>query len=143
MSHNGATIVLQLHSNPIEKRVHKRYLVLPPCQEASNNSGFLRFYKTVLNHSNQDFLVIGWEDCKISRPLNWWKPSGGSPRLLLVQYGIVCQVREHSNMTSDFQVERNVNLHLMISDAGRSVGQRGSDVRSIIFEFLLISLISR
>jgi hypothetical protein len=31
----------------------------------------------------------------------------------------------------------------MISDVGRWVGQRGSDVRSAIFEFLLLPFISR
>ena len=36
---------------------------------------------------------------------------------------------------------RYVKLHLMISDVGRWVGQRGSDVRS--FEFLLFPFISR
>jgi hypothetical protein len=41
-------------------------------------------------------------------------------------------------MTSDFWVGRYVKLHLMISDVGRWVGQRGSDVRSAIFEFLLL-----
>ena len=46
-------------------------------------------------------------------------------------------------MTSDFYEGRYVKLHLMKSDVGRWVGQRGSDVRSIIFEFLLISFISR
>ena len=40
-------------------------------------------------------------------------------------------------MTSDFWVGRYVKLHLMISDVGRWVGQRGSDVRSAILEFLL------
>ena len=39
-------------------------------------------------------------------------------------------------MTSDFWVGRYFKLHLMISDVGRWVGQRGSDVRSAIFEFL-------
>ena len=46
-------------------------------------------------------------------------------------------IREHSHMTSDFWVGRYVKVHLMISDVGRWVGQRGSDVRSAIFEFLL------
>ena len=41
--------------------------------------------------------------------------------------------REHSYMTSDFWVGRYVKVHLMISDVGRWVGQRGSDVRSAIF----------
>ena len=48
-------------------------------------------------------------------------------------------------MTSDFWVGRYVKVHLMISDVGRWVGQRGSDVRSVrsvIFEFLLFSFIS-
>ena len=43
-------------------------------------------------------------------------------------------------MTSDFWVGRYVNLHLMISDVGRWVGQRGSDIRFAIFEFLLFSV---
>ena len=43
--------------------------------------------------------------------------------------------REHSYMTSDFWVGRYVQLHLMISDVGRWVGQRRSDVRSAILEF--------
>ena len=42
-------------------------------------------------------------------------------------------------MTSDFWVGRYVKLHLMISDVGRWVGQRGSDVRSAIFEFLRLT----
>ena len=46
-------------------------------------------------------------------------------------------------MTSDFWVGRYVKLHLMISDVGRWVGQRGSDVRSAIFKFLLFPFISR
>ena len=46
-------------------------------------------------------------------------------------------------MTSDFWVGRHVKLHLMISVVGRWVGQRGSDVRSTIFEFLLFLFISR
>ena len=46
-------------------------------------------------------------------------------------------------MTSDFWVGRYVKLHLMISDVGRWVGQRGSDVRSAIFEFLLFLFIFR
>ena len=46
-------------------------------------------------------------------------------------------------MTSDFKVVRYVKLHLMISDLGRWVGQRKSDVKSAMFEFLLISFISR
>ena len=45
-------------------------------------------------------------------------------------------------MTSDFWVGRYVKLHLMISDVGRWVGQRGSDVRSAIFEFLLVPFVS-
>ena len=40
-------------------------------------------------------------------------------------------------------VGRYVKLHLMISDVGRWVGQRGSDVRSVIFEFLLFPFICR
>ena len=48
--------------------------------------------------------------------------------------------REHSLITSDFQVGRYVMLHLMISDEGRWVGQKGSDVRSDIFECLLFTL---
>ena len=40
-------------------------------------------------------------------------------------------------MMSDFLVGRYVKLHLMISDVGRWIGQRGSDVRSAILEFLL------
>ena len=43
-------------------------------------------------------------------------------------------------MTSDFWVGRYVKLYLMISDEGRWVGQRGSDVRSANFEFLLFTL---
>ena len=39
-------------------------------------------------------------------------------------------------MTSDFWVGRYVKVHLMISDVGRWVGQRGSDVGSAIFAFL-------
>ena len=39
-------------------------------------------------------------------------------------------------MTSDFWVGMYVKVHLMISDVGRWVGQRGSDVRSAIFELL-------
>ena len=50
------------------------------------------------------------------------------------------EIWEHSYMTSDFWVGRYVKLHLMISDVGRWVGQRGSDVRSAIFEFLLFSV---
>ena len=48
---------------------------------------------------------------------------------------INCSQREHSYMTSDFWVGRYVKVHLMISDVGRWVGQRGSDVRSAIFNF--------
>jgi hypothetical protein len=40
-------------------------------------------------------------------------------------------------MTSDFWVGWYVKLHLMISDVGRWVGQKGSDVRSAIFNFFL------
>jgi len=40
-------------------------------------------------------------------------------------------------MTSDFLVGRYGKLHLMISDVGWWVGQRGSDIRLAIFEFLL------
>ena len=43
-------------------------------------------------------------------------------------------------MTSDFWVGRYVKVHLMISDVGRWVGQRGSDVRSVIFEVLVFRL---
>jgi hypothetical protein len=46
-------------------------------------------------------------------------------------------------MTSDFWVGWYVKVHLIISDVGRWVGQRGYDVRSANFEFLLFSLISR
>ena len=35
-------------------------------------------------------------------------------------------------MTSDFWVGRYIKVHLMISDVGRWVGQRGSDVRSAL-----------
>ena len=45
-------------------------------------------------------------------------------------------------MTSDFYVGRYVKLHLMKSDVGRWVGQRGSDVRSAVFEFLLFPFVS-
>ena len=48
--------------------------------------------------------------------------------------------REHSHMTSDFWVGRYDKVHLMISDAGRWVGQRGSDVRSVISDFLFSGL---
>ena len=44
-------------------------------------------------------------------------------------------------MTSDFCVGRYVKVHLMISDVGRWVGKRGSDVRSAIFEFLLFPFV--
>ena len=46
-------------------------------------------------------------------------------------------------MTSDFWVGRYVQLHLMISDVGRWVGQIGSEVRSAICEFLLFPFVSR
>ena len=51
-------------------------------------------------------------------------------------------------MTVDFTEDgcilgRYVKLHLMISDVGRWVGQRISDVRSAIFGFLLFPFISR
>jgi hypothetical protein len=52
-------------------------------------------------------------------------------------------------MTSDFWVGRYVKLHLMISDVGRWVGQRGSDVRGDLtsdlpfFIFCFFSFISR
>ena len=49
-------------------------------------------------------------------------------------------IREHSHMASDVWVGRYVKLHLVISDVGRWVGQRESDVRSAIFEFLLFRL---
>ena len=50
-------------------------------------------------------------------------------------------------MTVDFTEDgcilgRYVKLHLMISDVVRWVGQRGSDVRSAIFEFLLFPFVS-
>ena len=45
-------------------------------------------------------------------------------------------MREHSQMTSDVWVGKYFKLHLMISDVGRWVGQRGSDIRSAIFEIL-------
>ena len=48
-------------------------------------------------------------------------------------------------MTVDFTEDgcilgRYVKLHLMISDVGRWVGQRGSDIRSAILEFLIFSV---
>ena len=51
-------------------------------------------------------------------------------------------IREDSHMTSDFWVGRYDKLHLMISVVGRWVGQRGSEVRSAICEFLLFPFVS-
>ena len=42
-------------------------------------------------------------------------------------------------MTSDFLVGRYVKVHLMISDVGRWVGQRGSDLPFLIFFFSNVS----
>ena len=55
-------------------------------------------------------------------------------------FSIKMSLREHIHMTSDFWLCRHVKLHLMISDVGRWVGQRGSAVRYAIFEFLLLSV---
>ena len=44
-------------------------------------------------------------------------------------------------MTSDFWVGRYSKVHLMISDEGRWVGQRGSDVRSANFTVITTAVL--
>ena len=59
---------------------------------------------------------------------------------LVSDYFYDINVKEHSHMTSDVWVGRYVKMHLMISDIGRWVGQRGSDIRSAYLEFLIFSV---